>query len=66
MKPEYDFQAGVRGKFFHPDASIRVAVYVDLEIHEFLSAKAEKKGVEVDELINELLKQDIAIIETVG
>lgn len=66
MKPEYDFQKGVRGKFFHPDASIRVAVYLDLDIHDFFSAKAEKKGVEVDEIINELLKRDIAIIETAG
>lgn len=66
MKPEYDFQNGVRGKFFRPGASARVPVYLDLTVLEFLSAKAEKKGVEVEELINELLKRDIAIVETVG
>jgi hypothetical protein len=66
MKPEYDFQNGVRGKFFRPDASARVPVYLDLSVLEFFSAKAEQKGVEVDEIINELLKRDIAIIETAG
>jgi hypothetical protein len=66
MKPDYDFEKGVRGKFFRPDASIRVAVYVDLDIHEVLSAKAEKKGIGVDEIVNELLRQDVAIIETAG
>jgi hypothetical protein len=66
MKPEYDFQKGVRGKFFRPDASLQVPVYLDPEVLQFLSAKAEKKGVELDEIVNELLKRDIGIIETAG
>ena len=66
MKPEYDFQEGVRGKFFRPDASLQVPVYLDPEVLQFLSAKAEKKGVELDEIVNELLKRDIGIIETAG
>ena len=65
MKPEYDFQNGVRGKFFHPDASVRMPIRLDREVLEFLSARAEMKGVEIDEIINELLKRDMAIIETV-
>jgi hypothetical protein len=44
----------------------REAAYVDRDIHEFLSAEAEEKSVDVDELISELLKRDIAIIETAG
>jgi hypothetical protein len=66
MKPEYDFQKAVRGKFFRPDASLQVPVYLDPEVLQFLSAKAEKKGVELDEIVNELLKRDIGIIETAG
>jgi hypothetical protein len=66
MKPEHDFQNGVRGKFFRPNASARVPVYLDLTVLEFFSAEAEKKGVEVDEIINELLRRDIAILETAG
>jgi hypothetical protein len=66
MKPEYDFQKGVRGKFFRPDATLQVPVYLDPEVLEFLSAKAEKRGVELDEIVNELLKRDIGIIETAG
>ncbi len=66
MKPEYDFQKGVRGKFFRPGASIRVPVYLDPEVLEFLFARAEKKGVEIDEIANELLKREIQILETAG
>jgi hypothetical protein len=43
-----------------------VPVYLDLDVHEFLSAKAEKEGVGVDEIVNKLLKRDIGIIETAG
>jgi hypothetical protein len=66
MKPEYNFQSAVRGKFFRPDASLRIPVYLEPEVLEFLTAKAEKKGVDLDEIVNELLKRDIAIIETAG
>jgi hypothetical protein len=66
MKPEYDFQKAARGKFFRPDATLQVPAYLDPEVLEFLSAKAEKKGVELDEIVNELLKRDIGIIETAG
>jgi hypothetical protein len=64
MKPEYDFRNAVRGKFFRPDASLRIPVYLEPEVLEFLAAKAEEKGVGLDEIVNELLKRDIATIET--
>ncbi len=44
MKPEYDFRNAVRGKFFRPDASLRIPVYLEPEVLEFLAAKAEEKG----------------------
>ena len=32
MKPEYDFTKGERGKFFRPDAEIRLPIYLDTEV----------------------------------
>jgi len=66
MKPEYDFKKGVRGQFHRPDAAMQIPVYLEPEVLAFLSAKAEKKGVEVDRIVNDLLKRDIGIIETGG
>ncbi|HEV2690185.1 MAG TPA: hypothetical protein VGV35_16620 [Bryobacteraceae bacterium] len=66
MKAEYDFRKGTRGKFYRPNSNIQVPVYLEPEVLAFLSEKADKKGVSLDEVVNELLKRDIGIIETVG
>lgn len=66
MKPEYDFQKGMRGKFYRPNAALNIPVYLEPEVLAYLSAKAAKKGVTLDQVVNELLKRDIEIAETVG
>lgn len=64
MKDEYDFSKGVRGKFYRKDAVIDLPVYLDPEVRGYLTERAKAKGVEINRLVNELLKRDIALIET--
>jgi hypothetical protein len=66
MKPEYNFEKAERGKFHRPGATLQIPVYLEPEVLAFLSAKAEKKGVEIERIVNDLLKRDIGIIETAG
>ena len=63
MKQRYDFSKGERGKFYKPNAVFRLPVYLDEKVERYLAAKAEAKGVELSELVNELLKKDIELIE---
>lgn len=63
MKQRYDFSEGERGKFYKPNAVFRLPVYLDEKVERYLAAKAEAKGVELSELVNELLKKDIELIE---
>jgi uncharacterized protein (DUF4415 family) len=65
MKSEYDFSKGERGKFFHPDAKFNVPVYLDKDVLSYLSERARSKGVEVSQLINEILRKDIDLFEAV-
>lgn len=65
MKQEYDFSKGERGKFFHKDARLNIPVYLDEEVQRYLQERAKSKGVEVAQLVNEMLKQDIKLIEAV-
>lgn len=65
MKPEYNFSKGVRGKFFKPDAELRLPVYLDVEVQRYLADRAADKGVPLGEMVNALLKRDIQIIESV-
>jgi hypothetical protein len=63
MPAETDFSEGTRGKFFRPDARISQPVYLEAEVQAYLTARAKARGIEVGQLVNELLKKDIELIE---
>ena len=65
MREEYDFSKGERGKFYNPNATINLPVYLDRDVLDYFSARAKTKGVELNTLVNDLLKKDIALIEGV-
>jgi hypothetical protein len=64
MKPEYDFKNAERGKFFRPEAVLRLPIYLEPEVQDYLAAKAQAKNIDLDDLVNELLKQEIRIAES--
>jgi hypothetical protein len=63
MKDQYDFSKGVRGKFYRPDAVFRLPVYLDEKVQSYLTAKADAKGIDLADLVNDMLKKDIELIE---
>jgi hypothetical protein len=63
MKNEYNFSKGVRGKFYQPDAEFNLPIYLELEIAEFVQKLAIKKVVDMNEIVNILLKKDKEIME---
>jgi hypothetical protein len=65
MKQEYDFSKAERGKFFRDNARLNLPVYLDEEVQSYLQERARSKGVEVAQLVNEMLRQDIKLIEAV-
>ena len=66
MKNEYDFSKGKRGKFYTPDANMNLPVYLEAEVLDYFSAKAKAKGVELNKMVNDLLKHDIELIEGIN
>lgn len=63
MKDHYDFSKGERGKFYRPEAVFRLPVYLDEKVQSYLTAKADAKGVDLADLVNDMLRKDIEIIE---
>ena len=63
MKREYDFSKGKRGKLFRKGAELDLPVYLDADVRDYLTEHAKAKGVTVNDLVNELLKRDIELIE---
>ena len=61
---EIDFSDGVRGQFFRPNTKLSLPVYLDEEVQARLTRLASDKGVELSDLVNDLLRKDIELIET--
>lgn len=64
MPAEVDFSKGVRD--FHsipPGAKIFVPASIEREVWEYFSGKAEQKGMQVSDLLNEVLRRDTDINE---
>lgn len=66
MKRHYDFSAAERGKFYRADAEFHFPIYLEADVNEFLTRLADQKKVAVDELVNELLRADMNIIQSAG
>ena len=50
------------GKFHKPGAAFKLLVYLDAEVEGYLTKHAQANGVELDQLVNQLLKREIEII----
>jgi hypothetical protein len=64
MKPEYNFSKGERGKFFRPNAELRLPIYLNAEVQAYLAERAAQKGIPLGEMVNALLKQEIQMMES--
>jgi hypothetical protein len=60
---EYDFTGAERGKFYRKGAVFIPPVQLEPAVLRFILKRAQAKGATVDELVNELLKKDIELIE---
>lgn len=63
MKEQYDFSQGVRGKFYHPDAELNIPIYLEPDVAKFIRSLAISKNMEMEEIVNLLLKKDKELIE---
>ena len=63
MKLEYDFSKAALGKFFRKGAELRLPIYLDAKLQRKLERLAQKKGRDVSEMVNQLLKKDMDSLE---
>jgi len=65
MKKEYDFSEGERGKFYDPNAVFSFPVYLEPDVNDFMNKLADEKDVNVQELVNEWLRVNIRLVQSV-
>jgi hypothetical protein len=63
MRREYDFSKAERGKFYKKDAEFRMPIYLDPRLQRKIEGIADKKGKAISDVVNEVLKRDMALIE---
>jgi hypothetical protein len=66
MQDDYDFSGAARGKFYRGAARLVAPIHLEPEVLRFLEARASATGKSVSQLVNELLKKDIELIEAVA
>lgn len=65
MKPHYDFSVAERGKFYRAGVEFRFPIYLEPDVDEFINSLAEKRSMDVQDLVNQLLRADREIIQDV-
>lgn len=66
MKKQYDFSKAVQGKFYRPIERLEIPVYLDKEVKEFFSKTASKKKLELNKVINTILRKEMEMLKTIG
>ena len=64
MKKEYDFSSGERGKFYDPQATYRLPVYLEPDVGDYLGQLADEQNVDVQDLVNEWLRMNIKLVQS--
>lgn len=63
MKREYNFSNAARGKFYRKGAELPLPIYLDAKLQRKLEILAQKKGRDVSDVVNQLLKKDVDVLE---
>lgn len=63
MKREYDFSKAVRGKFYRKGAELRLPIYLDTKLQRQLERIARKKGKELSEVVTQLVRKEVELLE---
>jgi len=63
MQDEYDLSQGQRGKFYRKDAELVPPVHLEPDVLKYLQERARARGTSLSQLVNQLLRKDIELIE---
>ena len=63
MRKEYDFSKGERGKFYRTEVKLNLPIYLEGDIQEFVEKIAQRKGTDMNSVVNSLLRGDMFISE---
>ena len=66
MQKEYDFSKAERGKFYCPNATLNIPIYLEADTLAFVEVIAKKKQMDLSKVVNELIKSDMQLAKVMG
>lgn len=63
MKDEYDFSKAERGKFYRPDAHLKLPIYLDDDVEELIEKYARQKKTDAQTVVNEVLRRNKELLK---
>lgn len=64
MKKEYDFSNAVRGKFYRPNAKMRIPIQLDAKVQAVLVQIARKKRKDPAAVVSLLVRREAKMVDT--
>jgi len=65
IKFSFGFNYFEQGKFYHPDATFHYPIYLEPDVEQFVTKIAEDKNIDVQVLVNEWLRNNIKLIQSI-
>ena len=65
MRQEYDFTDAERGKFYRRDAEFQIPVYLESDSLAFVEEIARRKGTDISDVVNDLIRADRDLLKRV-
>jgi hypothetical protein len=62
MEKEYDFSKAEQGKFYRPIEELDIPVYLDKKVKAFFVKKASQKGLQLEQMINDVLAKEMELL----
>ncbi len=65
MKTEYDFSNAEKGKFYVEKAKLKIPVYLEDDVLDFVDTIAKKRKEDISTVVNNLIHSDMQLAEII-
>lgn len=66
MKKQYDFSKAERGKFYKPDLTLHIPVYLEPKLQKSVEEIARRKGQEFGAVVSHIVRKEVELLEEMG
>ena len=57
---------GIRGNFYHPEFELNIPIHLGPDVAAFMNKLAREKAMDIEKIVNDWLRKNIGLIESVS